>query len=58
MVDQLKVMLIKLRPEIDQKEEETQKLVIDLEQQKSAASETEKIFAVEAAESQKLFESV
>lgn len=33
MVDDLKAMLIKLRPEIDRKEEETQKLVVDLEKQ-------------------------
>lgn len=31
MVDGLKEMLIKLRPEIDKKEEETQRLVVDLE---------------------------
>ncbi len=31
MVDDLKAMLIKLRPEIDRKEEETHKLVDDLE---------------------------
>ena len=39
MVDDLKAMLIKLRPEIDRKEEETQKLVVDLEKQQAIASE-------------------
>ena len=58
MVDQLKVMLIKLRPEIDQKEEDTQKLVVDLEKQKAASSETEKLFAEEQKESEGLFNQV
>lgn len=31
MVDDLKATLIKLRPEIDKKEEETQVMVVDLE---------------------------
>ncbi len=44
-------MLIKLRPEIDQKEEETQAIVKNLEVEQKSASETEKQFAVEAAES-------
>jgi hypothetical protein len=33
MVDDLKETLIKLRPEIDKKEEETQIMVVDLEKQ-------------------------
>ena len=33
MVDELKATLIKLRPEIDRKEKETQELVVDLEQE-------------------------
>jgi len=39
MVDDLKTMLIKLRPEIDRKEEETQKLVVDLEKQQKIVAE-------------------
>jgi dynein heavy chain len=58
MVDQLQVTLTKLRPEIDKKEEETQKLVIDLEKQQQSAAETEKVFKTEAEESQKLFDEV
>ena len=58
MVDQLKDILITLRPQIDKKEEETQLLVVDLEKQQASAQETEKLFAVEAAESQKIFENV
>jgi hypothetical protein len=33
MVDDLKTMLIKLRPEIDKKEEETKVMVVELEAQ-------------------------
>ena len=39
MVDDLKAMLIKLRPEIDKKEEETQILVVNLEKQQTIAAE-------------------
>ena len=58
MVDDLKAMLIKLRPEIDRKEEDTQKLVIDLEKQQKVAAEQEKLNEKEEAESQKLFNEV
>lgn len=58
IVDELQKMLIKLRPEIDQKEEDTQKLMITLEKEQKAAAETEKVFQVEAATSQKLFDEV
>ena len=58
MVDDLKAMLIKLRPEIDRKEEETQKLVVDLEKQQKIAAEQEKISEKEEAETQKLFNEV
>jgi dynein heavy chain len=58
MVDDLKAMLIKLRPEIDRKEEETQKLVVDLEKQREIATHQEKINEKEEAESQKLFNEV
>ena len=58
IVDDLKVMLVKLRPEIDKKEEETQKLVVDLEKQRGEASVQEKINEKEEAESQKLFNEV
>lgn len=58
MVDDLKAMLIKLRPEIDRKEEETQKLVVDLEKQREIAGHQEKINEKEEAESQKLFNDV
>ena len=51
-------MLIKLRPEIDKKEEETQKLVVDLEKQRESAAVQEKINEKEEAESQKLFNEV
>lgn len=50
MVDDLKAMLIKLRPEIDRKEEETQKLVVDLEKQQKIATEQEKYSEKEEAE--------
>jgi len=50
MVDDLKTMLIKLRPEIDRKEEETQKLVVDLEKQQKIVAEQEKISEKEEAE--------
>ena len=39
MVDDLKTTLIKLRPEIDKKEAETQELVIDLEKEQKVAAE-------------------
>ena len=58
MVDSLKAKLIKLRPKIEAKEVETEKLVIDLEEQQKIAAEKEKICEAEAAESQSLFEEV
>lgn len=58
MVDDLKTMLIKLRPEIDKKEEETKVMVVELEAQQKVAAEQEKVTAVEEAESQKLFNEV
>lgn len=58
MVDDLKAMLIKLRPEIDRKEQETQALVVDLEKQSKIAAEQERLNAKEEAESQKLFDEV
>ena len=58
MVDELKQSLVKLRPEIDKKERETQELVVDLEKQQKVANETEKVFAVEEGKSQKLFDEV
>ena len=58
MVDQLQVTLIKLRPEIDKKEVETQQLVFDLDKQQKQAADTEKVFNTEAEESQKLFDEV
>lgn len=39
MVDQMKEMLIKLRPEIDKKEDETNKLVKALEIEREGAAE-------------------
>jgi len=50
MVDELKTTLIKLRPEIDKKEEETQLMVVDLEKQQKVAAEQEKITSAEEAE--------
>lgn len=58
MVDDLKEMLIKLRPEIDKKERETQELVVDLEAKQKIAAEQERVNAKEEAESQKLFDEV
>jgi len=58
MVDDLKTMLIKLRPEIDKKEEETKVMVVELEAQQKVAAEQEKVTAVEEAESQKMFNEV
>jgi dynein heavy chain len=58
MVAALKVTLIKLRPEIDKKEEETQVMVVDLEKQQKVAAEQEKLTSAEEAESQKLFAHV
>lgn len=55
MVDDLKATLIKLRPEIDEKQEQTETMVVDLERRQKIAAEQEKITSVEAAESQKLF---
>jgi dynein heavy chain len=58
MVDDLKATLIKLRPEIDKKEAETQVMVVDLEKQSKVAAEHEKVTSAEEAESQKLFANV
>ena len=58
MVDDLKATLIKLRPEIDKKEAETQEMVVDLEKRQKIAAEQEKITSEEAKESQKLFSAV
>ena len=58
MVDELKTTLIKLRPEIDKKEEETQLMVVDLEKQQKVAAEQEKITSAEEAETQKKFSEV
>jgi len=58
MVDDLKATLIKLRPEIDRKEEETQAMVVDLEVRQKEAAEQEKVAAGEEAETRKLFAAV
>jgi dynein heavy chain len=58
MVDDLKATLIKLRPEIDKKEEETQAMVVDLERRQKVAAEQEKVTSAEEAESRKLFAAV
>lgn len=55
IVEELKVTLVKLRPEIDQKEKDTQEMVVDLEAQTKVANEQEKITSAEQAESEKLF---
>lgn len=47
MVDEMKAMLITLRPRIDQSTEETEKLMIVLDEQKKIADEQAKITAVE-----------
>lgn len=58
MVDDLKATLIKLRPEIDKKETETQAMVADLEVRQKEAAVVEKVTAGEEAESRKLFQTV
>jgi len=58
MVDGLKVTLVKLRPEIDLKEKDTQIMVIDLEAQQKVANEQERVTSAEQAESEKLFQHV
>ena len=58
MVDDLKTTLVKLRPEIDRNEAETQAMVVDLEIRQKEAAEQEKITAGEEAESRKLFNAV
>jgi len=58
MVDDLKATLIKLRPEIDKNEAETQAMVVDLEVRQKEAAEQEKVTAGEEAESRKLFAQV
>jgi len=55
MVDDLKATLIKLRPEIDRNEAETQAMVVDLEIRQKDAAEQEKVTAGEEAESRALF---
>lgn len=47
MVEDLKVTLVKLRPEIDQKEKDTQEMVVDLEAKTKVANEQEKITSAE-----------
>jgi hypothetical protein len=47
MVDDMKAELILLRPQIDQKTEETEKLMVVLDEQKKIADEQAKITAVE-----------
>jgi dynein heavy chain len=58
MVDEMKAELILLRPKIDEKTEETQKLMIVLDEQKKIADEQAKITAVEEAAAQKLYNEV
>lgn len=54
----MKAELILLRPKIDEKTEETQKLMIVLDEQKKIADEQAKITAVEEASAQKLYNEV
>jgi len=58
MVDEMKAELILLRPKIDEKTEETQKLMIVLDEQKKIADEQAKLTAVEEAAAQKLYNEV
>jgi len=58
MVDDLKQTLTKLVPQINQNEEETKQLLVDLEQQTAVANEQEKMMAKEKAESQILYDQV
>ena len=58
MVDEMKAELILLRPQIDLKTEETEKLMIVLAQSKKIADEQAKMTAVEEAAAQKLYNDV
>ena len=58
MVDNMKADLITLRPKIDEKTEETQKLMVVLDEQKKIADEQAKLTAVEEAAAQKLYNEV
>lgn len=58
MVDDMKAELILLRPQIDQKTEETEKLMVVLDQQKKIADEQAQITAVEEKAAQKLYNEV
>lgn len=58
MVDDMKAELILLRPQIDQKTEETEKLMVVLDEQKKIADEQAKITAVEETAAQKLYNEV
>ena len=54
----MKAELILLRPQIDQKTEETEKLMVVLDQQKKIADEQAQITAVEEKAAQKLYNEV
>ncbi len=58
MVDDMKAELILLRPQIDQKTEETEKLMVVLDEQKKIADEQAKITAVEEQAAQVLYNEV
>jgi dynein heavy chain len=58
MVDEMKAELILLRPKIDEKTEETQKLMVVLDEQVKIADEQAKLTAVEEASAQKLYNEV
>ena len=58
MVDEMKAELILLRPQIDQKTEETEKLMIVLDEQKKIADEQAKLTAIEETAAQKLYNEV
>lgn len=56
MVEDLEQTLIKLRPEIDKNEAETQAMVVDLEVRQKEAAEQKKVTEGEAQESKALFQ--
>jgi dynein heavy chain len=58
MVDEMKAELILLRPKIDEKTVETEKLMVVLDEQKKIADEQAKMTAVEEAAAQKLYNEV
>ena len=58
MVDDLKKKLIQLMPVIEQKTQDTEAMVIDLEKQQEDAGEIEKTTAVEEAAAKKIFDEV